>query len=333
LFVLPSTLLLFVILCCIINLNIVLFSANYVTVQNWRAFVFPGPKPPGRKEPLSSSPPDLIHSAPSPHSVTTSLSTKTPTPHLPFSHSWSLQEDASSAWKSGPVRSFALKGLGPGPRPVHPFPKSAKNRTGPMRTGPYRSFAVQRPVKTGHGSDQSRPALDWSRPVLLGHLSVSMPQELQYCSSLVHGDGVVSLAALGAEAVMLGGAVLSAHRAPASRSVDCIGWRQTGKRAVRGRRWRSLSAHRSPTASTWTPADRAVRGAPAAPTGVVVGGGWVVGGDVAGVVGGDVAGVVGGHAWVTWRVSVDVVGVVAANAGHGEQGAASPGGGCRAEAR
>jgi hypothetical protein len=87
----------FVILCCIINLNIVLFSVNYVTVPNRRAFVFPGPKPPGRKEPLSSSPPDPIHSAPSPRSVTTSLSTKMPTHHLPFSHSWSLQEDARTS--------------------------------------------------------------------------------------------------------------------------------------------------------------------------------------------------------------------------------------------
>ena len=54
--------------------------------------------------------------------------------------------DLISVWKSGPVRSFGLESLGPGPRPVLIFSDQTKNRTEPVWTGPERFFAVLKPV-------------------------------------------------------------------------------------------------------------------------------------------------------------------------------------------
>ena len=48
----------------------------------------------------------------------------------------------SSVWKSGPVRSFDPQGHGPGPGPVYHCHKRSKNRTGLIKTGLLRSFAV-----------------------------------------------------------------------------------------------------------------------------------------------------------------------------------------------
>ena len=52
----------------------------------------------------------------------------------------------TSVWKSGPVRSFGLESLGPGPRPVLIFSDQTKNQTEPVWTGPERFFVVLKPV-------------------------------------------------------------------------------------------------------------------------------------------------------------------------------------------
>ena len=71
-----------------------------------------------------------------------------------------------SVWRSGPVRSFGLKSLGPRPRPVFQYSKTAKNRTEPMLTGPQRSWAVFFGYKTGLNQLRLRPVHNQSRLVL-----------------------------------------------------------------------------------------------------------------------------------------------------------------------
>ena len=70
---------------------------------------------------------------------------------------WSLM---ISVWKSGPVRSFGLESLGPGPRPVLIFSDQTKNRTEPVWTGPERFFAVPKPVPVQTGSKPVWTGLD-----------------------------------------------------------------------------------------------------------------------------------------------------------------------------
>jgi hypothetical protein len=70
--------------------------------------------------------------------------------------------DTSSVRKSGPVRSFGPESLRLRLRPVYLNYPTAKNRTGPVWTGPQWFFAVTQPVGTSFSWDQLATSPDRS---------------------------------------------------------------------------------------------------------------------------------------------------------------------------